>query len=319
MSFQFWKKIGNDISIFWNEYIYFSLLFGPLCGFVTALIVYGLGFRSSMVFMLGITMHMVIWWLEGKIRMGLTGLLPMVLLPCFGISNGTKVSQIYFSDSVVVCMGSLIMASAVEIYQLHHRAAKIIMSYAKGGGLSAILAAFVFLTGFISMWLSNTATAALMIPLSRAIFIHIERHHKDAGSDLIASTGVAIDLSIAFAASLGGMATLTGTGSNLVLQGTMMSIFGKAGELTFIEWFIMAAPLTIINLFLLWGILSSLYLCRSSSSPSDFSDNSVTTNPAHIPEKTEDTGLEIPSEEKETEENPFRPLSYPEKVVVSSG
>jgi di/tricarboxylate transporter len=255
------KSCGRSIQRFWKQNVYFALLFGPLCGVLTSLIFYYLKFELPMVKMLGVTVHMVLWWLEGRVRMGLTGLLPIVLLPCLGISNGTKISQIYFSDSVVVCMGSLIMASAVEIYGLHHRSAKIIMKYAQSGGVTAILGAFIFITGFISMWLSNTATAALMIPLSRAIFVHIQQSQSHLSPKRLANLGIAIDVSIAFASSLGGMATLTGTGSNLVLQGTMMSMFGKEGKITFLEYFLIAAPLTIVNLFILWFILSTIYLC----------------------------------------------------------
>jgi hypothetical protein len=255
------KSCGRSVQSFWKRNVYLALLFGPLCGVLTSLIFYYLKFELPMVKMLGVTVHMVLWWLEGRVRMGLTGLLPIVLLPCLGISNGTKISQIYFSDSVVVCMGSLIMASAVEIYGLHHRSAKIIMKYAQSGGVTAILGAFIFITGFISMWLSNTATAALMIPLSRAIFVHIQQSQSHLSSKRLANLGIAIDISIAFASSLGGMATLTGTGSNLVLQGTMMSMFGKEGTITFLEYFIIAAPLTIVNLSILWVILSTVYLC----------------------------------------------------------
>eukprot|EP01040_Poterioochromonas_malhamensis_P004709 gene4709-5045_t len=220
--------------------------------------------------MAGVASFMVVWWLEGTIRMGLTGLLPIVLLPLLGIANGTKISQIYFSDSVVVCLGSLIVASAVEIYRLHHRAAKFIIKNAKSGGLAAILGAFVFLTGMISMWLSNTATAALMIPLSKAILKQIENQRSCPYSpQAIERTGAAIDLSIAFAASLGGMATLTGTGSNLVLQGVMLSLFGKEGEVTFIDWFILAAPITLFNLFILWIILAALFIWRHGDSTTE--------------------------------------------------
>jgi sodium-dependent dicarboxylate transporter 2/3/5 len=181
-------------------------------------------------------------------------------MPCLGVINGSTISKTYFSDSIIVCMGSLIMASAVETYQLHHRAASVLLQWAQYSGISGILFAFVFITGFLSMWLSNTATAALLIPLSSAICSHLAEHPELLSGAEISQAGMAIDLSIAFAASLGGMATLTGTGSNLVLQGTLLSIFGEEGEITFLSWFMIAAPLTVMNLFLLWIILGLCFL-----------------------------------------------------------
>ncbi len=260
-------NILTRIISFRRENVHLSLFVGPLVGGIASFVCYAVGMKIIMVKMAGVASFMVVWWLEGTIRMGLTGLLPIVLLPLLGIANGTKISQIYFSDSVVVCLGSLVVASAVEIYRLHHRAAKFIIKNAKSGGLTAILGAFVFLTGMISMWLSNTATAALMIPLSKAILRQIENQRSCQYSpQAIERAGAAIDLSIAFAASLGGMATLTGTGSNLVLQGVMLSLFGKEGEVTFIDWFILAAPITLFNLFILWIILAALFIWRHGDS-----------------------------------------------------
>jgi hypothetical protein len=154
------------------------------------------------------------------------------------------------------------------------------------------------------MWLSNTATAALMLPISSAIYsqlsssspsftstapssssvkehevegIQEERSNQQKEMELGATShqernkknhenlGIALDLSIAFAASLGGMATLTGTGSNLVFSGVMFSLFGEEGQITFIEWFLLCFPLTVINLLLLWMILCLLFVWKLPS------------------------------------------------------
>lgn len=244
----------------YRERAYLRLAMGPLTGLFTCLLAYNLGMNLIMAETLGLTMFMVVWWLEGMVRMGLTGLLPIVFLPCLGVVEGNVIAKLYFSDSVIVCLGSLIMAHAVETYQLHHAGAQLMLSYCQQRGVYSIIAAFIFTTGFLSMWLSNTATAALMIPLSSAMLDYLNQNPSLLHGKSLKQVGAAIDLSIAFAASLGGMATLTGTGSNLVLQGTMTSLFGIEDEITFLSWFIVAAPLTIVNLVLLWWIVCFCFL-----------------------------------------------------------
>lgn len=100
------------------------------------------------------------------------------------------------------------------------------------------------------------------MPLSGAVLakLYVNKDscdHKSGSRQMVAA---AIDLSIAYAASLGGMATLTGTGSNIVLQGTLLSLFGSEGTVTFLEWLVLAVPLTVINLLLLWVILVCCFI-----------------------------------------------------------
>jgi sodium-dependent dicarboxylate transporter 2/3/5 len=257
------KSWWKQCQFFWRKHIYLPIVLGPLVGFCTIFIAMLCDMEHPMAKTLGLAAGMMTWWLEGSIRMGITGLVPIIFLPMMGVASGTAVAQSYFSDSVVVCMGSLIMASAVEKYELHHRAAKYLLKYARKHGISGILFTFIGVTGFLSMWLSNTATAALMIPLSNAVFDYLKEHPELHQGVSTLEAGAAIDLGIAFAASLGGMSTITGTGSNLVLQGTMSSLFGDDGEVTFVSWFIIAAPLTLINLFLLWILLGFCFLWKS--------------------------------------------------------
>lgn len=232
------------------------LLLGPLVGLLVGLLAWLLGLQASMSKTLGIGAFMVTWWVEGSIKMGLTGLLPIVLLPLFGIVSGSQVSKVYFSDTVVVCLGSLLMSQAVELYSLHLIAACHLLRYSGQFGAAGVVGAFVFITGFISMWLSNTATAALMIPLSNAVFTTLLTNPTILNGISPSRVGAAMDIAIAFAASLGGIATLTGTGANLVLQGTISTTFGSEGQdLTFLTWFVAAAPYSLLNLCALWAVL----------------------------------------------------------------
>ena len=191
--------------------------------------------------------------------MGVTGLLPIILLPTLGLVRGRSVSSSYFSDEIVICWASLIMAMAVDQYSLHSKFAQYLLAKTSSAGLPGLILAFVMTTGFISMWLSNTATAALMAPLSKAVFSELTRSSKYR-EDKIRAAASAVDLGIAYASSLGGMATLTGTGANLVVAGTMLAVFGEEGQLSFGTWLMMMCPLAIINLFLLWVILMIAFM-----------------------------------------------------------
>lgn len=254
------------------------LALGPLSACIASYVAYHSGMGSKIAFTVGLCIWMSLWWMTEVVNLGITALLPIVYLPLFGVADASLISSAYFADSIVVCWGSMLMAGAIEKYRLHKRFANYFVNKYAGAGSAVLLLGFIILTGFSSMWMSNTATAALMCPLARALLSdlheldeqkdHSQRervgesqnghHRRNGGSSHPAA--VAIDLGIAYAASIGGMATLTGTGSNLVLEGTVSEVFGEENELSFLTWFLIGAPLSIVNLFILWIILYLRFL-----------------------------------------------------------
>lgn len=258
----------------------------------------------------GVSIWMITWWLVGPIRMGITGLLPIAIFPLLGVVSGEDVSRPYFGDSIMVFLGSVIIAMAIEDYGLHKRFAALILHFTESFGDRGILFGFIFTAGILSMWLSNSATAALMVPLAKAVF-------KDE-SDTMATRSkleqtnlkISIDLGIAYGASLGGMATLTGTGSNIVLKGVMASMFPPKDNISYIRWFIMAAPLSLLNLAILWALLTYLYLRKvATGDPSSRENNDsaaisspTSENPLHqyhhvgVGHTLEDNSLSTPEQ-----------------------
>eukprot|EP01041_Mallomonas_annulata_P008776 gene8776-18150_t len=204
----------------------------------------------------GLCLWMVLWWLLIPVQMGVTALLPIALFPLMGIISGEYfVSQPYFGDSIMVFLGSLLIATSIEEHGLHCRFANSILYWTKSFGDVGLLFAFIITTGSLSMWLSNSATAALMTPMAKAVF---DTRSEDLSLIRDCGIKIALDLEIAYAASIGGMATLTGTGSNLVLKATMESIW----------W-----PLRCIN----WS--SHLYI---SSPPPSYQVSSLTSSSSPI-------------------------------------
>lgn len=236
------------------------LLLGPCFCIITTLLLnkYGMALKPAMT--AGVSVWMITWWLVGPIRMGITGLLPIAIFPVLGVVSGDDVSRPYFGDSIMVFLGSVIIAMAIEDYGLHKRFAAIILHFTESGGDRGILFGFIFTAGILSMWLSNSATAALMVPLAKSVFK--DESDTQAARSKLEKTNlqIAIDLGIAYGASLGGMATLTGTGSNIVLKGVMASMFPPKDNISYIRWFIMAAPLSLLNLLILWALLTYLFL-----------------------------------------------------------
>eukprot|EP01035_Chromulina_nebulosa_P038000 gene38000-51318_t len=217
---------------------------GPVVGFMVGGIAFAAHMQYEMAAVLGLGAVMVTWWLTAAVPMGVTGLLPIIWLPLLGIMSGSAIASTYFGDSVIICWSSFLISDAVEKYNLHKRFAYNVLKFSyrksaanKDGETTSrrqwvtsdelLLLSFIFITGFISMWLSNSAAAALMIPLAKAVMVGLRNDPASSSVDAVSaershrlhSLACAIDLSIAYAAGFGGMSTLTGTGANLVLQG----------------------------------------------------------------------------------------------------
>ena len=240
-----------------------GLICGPLLSILCTifLVSFGIGWKIANV--CGVCLLMVIWWIIGCVPIGITSLLPIPLFPVLGILEGTLVSKYYFSDSIMILLGSLFVASAIEKYKLHEYFAKLVLKHARSYGSGGVLLGIILSTGFLSMFLSNSATAALMSPLAKALYnFSVIFDDPVYISDAIKSEyfRIAIDLGIAYSASLGGIATLTGTGSNVVLLGVMSSLFSEEDSITYTSWFLLTAPFAILNLFILWVLLCILYV-----------------------------------------------------------
>ena len=238
-----------------------SYISGPLIGIIVSSILSSFGIRNEQCRMIGLTMLMIVYWISQCIPIGVTSLIPLLLIPILGITSGEMISSAYFEDSIVTCFGSLLISDAIEYYNIHRKFANVFLTRSHKYGLNGILCGFLFCSGFLSMVLSNSATAAVMTPLARAIIGEL-KNSTSTSDELheVLKAAKAIDLSIAFAATLGGMATVIGTGANLVLQGLMLETFGSTGEISYAQWLMMSLPLSIFNLFLLWFLLYMYFL-----------------------------------------------------------
>ncbi|WP_321827196.1 SLC13 family permease [Maribacter dokdonensis] len=193
-----------------------------------------------------------IWWVTEAIPIYVTALLPLILFPLTGGLSLTETATSYGHKYIFLYMGGFILAIAIEKWNLHRRIALTIINLI-GTNVINIILGFMLATAFLSMWISNTAAAVIILPIAMAIVYQLN-DNPDTEKDENKIFGKALMLAIAYSASIGGIATLIGTPTNLVLAGVVQTTFGK--EITFSEWFVLGFPIAMILLFLCWYYLT---------------------------------------------------------------
>ena len=176
------------------------------------------------------------------------------MFPLTGGLGLTETTASFGHKYVFLYIGGFIIAIAIEKWNLHKRIALNIINLI-GTNIKNIILGFMVATAFMSMWISNTATAVMMLPIAIAIVSQL-RDNPNTIEDENLNFGKALMLAIAYSASIGGVATLIGTPPNLVLAGVVEETFGY--EITFAKWFQFGFPISIILLFICWKYITSI-------------------------------------------------------------
>jgi sodium-dependent dicarboxylate transporter 2/3/5 len=193
-----------------------------------------------------------IWWITEAIPIYVTALLPLILFPLTGGLSLTETATSYGHKYIFLYMGGFILAIAIEKWNLHKRIALTIINLI-GTNIINIILGFMLATAFLSMWISNTAATVIILPIAMAI-VHQLNDNPETEKDENKIFGKALMLAIAYSASIGGISTLIGTPTNLVLAGVVQTTFGK--EITFSEWFVLGFPIAVLLLFISWVYLT---------------------------------------------------------------
>ncbi|MDB9822919.1 SLC13 family permease [Deltaproteobacteria bacterium] len=231
-----------------------GLLLGPILFFIMLMMELDPG-RPFVTRMAAVAVLMAAWWITDAIPLSATALLPLILYPLLGIMSTKNTAPIYINSTIFLFVGGFMIALAMEKWMLHKRIALRIIRLI-GGTPSTIVLGFMAASAFLSMWISNTATAIMMIPISLAIIIQME--DKFGVEDSHKFT-VALMLGIAYACSIGGIATLVGTPPNLSFARIFEITFPKAEPIAFGQWLIMAFPITLVMLFIIWVLITRLF------------------------------------------------------------
>lgn len=217
---------------------------------------------------LAVAVWMAVWWMTEAVPVAVTALLPVILFPVFGVMNGKEVSSEYFNSIIFLFVGGFLVALAMEKHNLHKRIALKILSMT-GSGYGKILFGFMFSTAFLSMWMSNTATAMMMVPVAMSLIYKFTEYLSPEDAKKVS---VGLLLSIAYGASVGGIATLIGTPPNLAFSKIFALNFPNAPEISFSKWFVFALPVSFVMLISVWFIL---YYKFKPSVTDEITDNTI--------------------------------------------
>jgi len=212
-----------------------------------------------------IAVLMAVWWLTEAIPIPATALLPVALFPLLGVMPGREVAGEYFNHVIFLFIGGFIMALAMQRWGLHRRIAlRIILSI--GASPRRLLLGFMVATAFLSMWISNTATTMMMVPIAMAIIMKLR---ESSGNERSGRFSAGLLIGIAYAASIGGIATLIGTPPNLAFSKIFATSFPQAPEITFAGWFVFGLPCSVVFLAIAWLLLGFMFVPRKGAGAPD--------------------------------------------------
>ncbi len=195
---------------------------------------------------------MAVWWVTEAIPIPATALLPLVLFPVLGILDVSAAASPYANPIIFLFLGGFLLAGAMQKWELHRRLALTVVM-ALGTRPHRLVLGFMVATAFLSMWVSNTATAVMMMPIGLSV-VELVAPKTESGDLGQLNFGTALMLGIAYAASVGGLATLIGTPPNALLAGFMSETYGV--EIGFAQWMMVGLPLTAVALPLVWLLLT---------------------------------------------------------------
>lgn len=209
---------------------------------------------TSAKYVAAVTLLMIIWWITEAVPLEATALLPVVLFPALGVLTPTEATAPYADKVIFLFMGGFIIAMSMQRWGLHRRIALNIIKVV-GTSPRRLILGFMIATAFLSMWISNTATAMMMIPIAIAIITTIIPNASTLLKDMTPQQrdfSEAIVISIAYAANIGGIATLIGTPPNGIFAAQMKALFPAAPAIDFFSWMKFGIPLVVIFIPLTW-------------------------------------------------------------------
>jgi len=201
------------------------------------------------------TLWMVTWWVFEILPLGITALIPLVVFPLAGILPVKKVAPFYSNSVIYLFLGGFIIASALEKTRLSERMALTILKYT-GRSDMGILLGFTIATSFLSMWISNTATTVMMVPIALSVLNFLKQTSKEHEASL-QTFSVALFLCLAYSANIGGIMTPIGTPPNVVLMGYLDEIYHQ--KIAFEVWMMMVVPIALFVLTCMLLLIKKLF------------------------------------------------------------
>jgi len=221
-----------------------GLALGPLAFALTMLLAPPAGMSAGAWLVAGLTVWMAAWWMTEAVPLTVTALLPFVILPLAGVSTAEETASTYYSPILFLLLGGAFLALAIERTGLHRRLSlAILRGVGANGGPVRLLLAFMLSTALLSMFISNTSTALIMMPMALAVL----EGGLPKGEGEVSQDGIsgALPMGIAFAASIGGLGTIVGSPTNAIAVGLLDKIVGV--RITFAEWSLYGIPMVLLG------------------------------------------------------------------------
>ena len=213
-----------------------ALIAGPILALLAGYLMYSANFSSEAAITLGVTVLCVIWWVFEPIPIPATSLAPLALLPLLGVLTPEQVSEAYGHTLILLLLGGFILSTALERNGAHRRIALNMVRAFGGNSSRSLVFGFMAASALLSMWISNTATTLMLLPVAIAVL------EKSEDPELAAP----LLLGIAYAASVGGIGTPIGTPPNVIFMGVYEQQVG--GRITFADWMLWAVPVVLVLL-----------------------------------------------------------------------
>lgn len=213
--------------------------------------------------MAAVAVLMAAWWISEAVDIAVTALLPLALFPMMGIMPSAEVAPHYGDHIIFLFTGGFIIALGMEKWNLHRRIALETIRRV-GTDPHRLVLGFIVATALLSMWISNTATTMMMLPIATAVVTQLAElaaidgvRDEDTSERVKQTFGLVLMLGIAYSASVGGIGTIIGSPTNVAFLGFAHERFPDLPPITFLEWSLVCVPIVIVFIPICW-----LYLCR---------------------------------------------------------
>jgi sodium-dependent dicarboxylate transporter 2/3/5 len=245
-----------------------SILAGPLAGALVYFLLAGNNLSPQLCSMGCITIWMAVWWITEAVAIGVTSLLPFVLLPVMHIMKAEAVALQYMEQTIFLFIGGFFLAYAMEKWNLHLRIAyRIIML--SGNSPSRILAGIMLTAFFISLWISNTATVLMLVAAVSAIVNHKELFEERIQKNI----APALLIGLAYSATIGGMATIVGTPTNMIFTAFWETHYPMREQISFLKWCWFGVPFSFFLLLTGYVILIKMFSIPNVATEKQFIQN----------------------------------------------
>jgi sodium-dependent dicarboxylate transporter 2/3/5 len=230
-----------------------GLVLGPIAALITALTFSPEGLPQQATIVAAIGVLMAIWWATEAIPVAITAFLPLVALPILGVVSTREIAAPYAHPIIYLFFGGFVVALAIERCGLHRRIALGVFAIA-GADARALVACFMGAAAFVSMWISNTSTTLMLLPIAVSVFTVINETMPTLAPRQRENFGVSLLLGLAYGATLGGVATLVGTPPNAFMVGFMADNYDV--QIDFARWMMVGVPVSLVMLPLAWLVLT---------------------------------------------------------------